>query len=388
MTTDRHIQWWRESRLRCRLAIGVLSVFAANSAASDFATQVVSYIPAPGQFLTNPFFNDPSRALGAPIGNGALDPSNDKTVSLGGFGGSITLRFSPPVADDPRNPWGLDAIVYGNSFWVAGDPTRRFAEAGVIEISRDANANGIADDAWYVIRGSSLPVVPAAASQSQQWDNNPGTPTPPSNTSWYPMPPWFVGWPASYSTTTYRMPAIFETTVLVHPQGAGATVEAHYGYADVSPTMMLGDLDGDGMVDDSQMTPEVFYTAPDNPLEVGITPGSGGGDAFDIAWAVDSVTGASAKLESFDFIRISTGVSRVDVIFGEMSSEVGGVARVRPQPSFFDLTDDGLLNAEDLYRFAHSPIDLTGDAVITPADREMLVRAIRFGEPGDVGVRP
>lgn len=373
---------------RTCLPLCALCVSAVSAAGSDFADALVEYRPAPGQFVNNPLFNDPAAALGAPVGNGAADPSNDKVVTLGGFGGSITLRFSQTVMDDCCNPWGLDAIVYGNAFWAGGDASRRFAEGGIIEISRDVNGNGIADDAWYVVRAPVMPAVPATVLQSQAWDTNAGTPTPPANTSWYPAPPWFVGWPPSYVTQTFRLPPMLEVSVLVNPGGPGATVEAYWGLADLSPTMVLGDLDGDGLVDDPMVGPEEFYTAPDNPFEVGLTPGSGGGDAFDIAWAVDPQTGTAAGLDGFDFIRISTGASRVDFVLGEMSTEVGGVARVRSRPGFFDLTGDGVVDVEDLYAFEAAAVDLTGDGVADDGDRRLLRRCIRRDEAGDTGWRP
>ena len=148
---------------RNHLAASGALALASAACAGDFADRVVDYSPAPGQFINNPQFNDPSRALGPPVGGGTDAADNTKLVSLGGFGGSITLAFDPPVLDDPRNPMGLDAIVFGNASWVGGDPRTRFAEAGVIEISRDANGNGLADDAWFVIPGSSIPSAPGGA---------------------------------------------------------------------------------------------------------------------------------------------------------------------------------------------------------------------------------
>lgn len=361
---------------------------AAAARAADFADTVVSYLPAPGQFINNPVFNDPSRALGPPIGGGTLVQENSKLVSLGGLGGSITLRFNPPVLDDPRNPYGLDAIVFGNALWAGANPNRRFFEAGVIEVSRDDNANSLPDDVWYVIRGSHLPALPADAYQSQAWDNNPSTPSPPVNTAWYPAPPAFPAWPTSYITATYRLPALFEQIIFVNPNGTTSTAEGAWGYADCSPTLILGDTDADNTADNPSLAPAEFYTVPDNPFAVGISPGSGGGDAFDIAWAVHPVTGQPAHLDRFDFIRISTAVLRVDAALGELSTEIGAVSRVRANPDFFDLTSDQRADAEDLYAWhAPSPTrrDFTGEGAIDTDDGAMLVRCIRADEPSHLG---
>lgn len=365
---------------------GLLSTGAAVLTASaaafagDFADAVVSYAPAPGQFVNNALYNNPARALGAPIGGGTLAADNTKVVSLGGFGGSITLKFNQTVVDDPCNPFGLDAIIFGNAFLVAGNPNRHWAEGAVIEISRDANANGLADDAWFVIPGSQGPLP----IESQDWDNNPGTSTPPSNLAWYPS-----GAPPMLSTSTFALPAIFDAQVLQNPNGLGATTEGVWGYADCSPTLLLGDTNADNAVDSPGMSAGEFYTSPDNPFAVGITPGSAGGDAIDIAWAIDPITGAPAGLGGFDFIRITSGVNFVPGPQGEISPEIGGVADARPREAFYDRTGDSIATIEDLYAWhtlrdaADPSADLDGDSAATETDRTMMQRCIRKDRTGE-----
>ena len=68
--------------------------------------------------------------------------------TLGGFGGTITLIFDHTVEDDPLNPFGMDAIVFGNAFWHGGDWNSHWAECATIEISLDVNGNSEADDPW------------------------------------------------------------------------------------------------------------------------------------------------------------------------------------------------------------------------------------------------
>ncbi|NOX59255.1 MAG: hypothetical protein GXP29_10405, partial [Planctomycetes bacterium] len=106
---------------------------AAVRASDPFASGVLNYDPAPGQFVNESQFNDASKALGAPNGGGSGLGNNLGVVTLGGFGGTITLAFAHTVFDDHANPFGLDAIVFGNAFWVLADPNRRWGEAGVIE---------------------------------------------------------------------------------------------------------------------------------------------------------------------------------------------------------------------------------------------------------------
>lgn len=293
---------------------------------SAFATRVMGYAPAPGQFVQAAQFNDPLRGLGAPIGGGTLAPDNSKVVSLGGFGGWITLGFDHRVMDDPRNPLGLDAIVFGNASYVGGNPNRRFAEAATIEIAVDANGNGLADDAWYVVRGPQIPAVPWAAWTVRTWDDNFGDPTfPPGEPGWMP-----AGRAGQWQTQGFMLPAsVLGGPVVQNPLGLSSTSEGVWGIGDHTPTLLRGDLDGDNVVDDPGVSPAVFYTVPDDPFVVGISPGSGGGDGFDIAWAVDEVSGLPANLAGFDFIRLTTAIDSVGPILGEVSAEIGGVADVR-----------------------------------------------------------
>jgi hypothetical protein len=363
-----------------RSSIILLACVSCAAHAGDpsfwFASEVVDYTPAPGQFVNNAALNDPTAALGAPVGGQPGDPSTVDIVTLGGFGGSITLGFADTVWDEPCNPFGVDAIVFGNALYVSNDPRRRFAEAAHIEISYDANGNGLADDAWYVIRGSSLPTVPLDSFRTQAWDSNPGTPTPPSNTLWYPNSVSS----SSYTTSAYELPPAFAANVIVLPPDA--TEEAVWGYADFTPTLGLP----------TGADPVEFYSSPDDPLAIGITPGSCGGDAFDIAWAIDPVTGAPANLPGFDFIRITTAVDAIIGPLGEVSAEIAGVARVRPTVLLAgDANGDGTVDFADLNAVLSS-FGQTGEGILGDVDCDGVVNFAdlnaalsNFGASGERG---
>lgn len=114
------------------------------AAASPFADLVVQYAPG-----TNPAegFTDPLAVLGEPTRltnpdhdfGGAVTPFNaswgpSETVSIG-EGGSLTVQFAQPVVDDARNPFGIDLLVFGNSFLALGGGVA--GEGGLIEVSAD-----------------------------------------------------------------------------------------------------------------------------------------------------------------------------------------------------------------------------------------------------------
>ena len=338
----------RESRIWVMSAVvagwlAVWTIAAFASPVSPFATKVVdeppwggivNFRPAPGQFVNSvdPPHGNPAQALGAPNGAGIHNPSY-AIVSLGGFGGSLTLKFDHTIKNDPNNPFGLDAIVYGNGFWQGRNPKMKWQEPGVIEISKDANGNGIADDTWYVIKGSHTPAVPSSLWMTEEYDKTDAAYLPsdkavyPDNSSAYGMA-YYPSYADHISLSGYQIPSALSGSH-TNPNTNGA--EEVWGYADCSPSLFLGDMDANDSRDDLSITSEEFFTTPDDPKATGMTPGSGGGDAFDIAWAKDAA-GNSANLDGFDFIRITTGPDVWTEDYGEMSTEIDAVADASPSP--------------------------------------------------------
>lgn len=114
------------------------------------ATQVVSYAAGTGAGTAyqqpTSALGEPSRFTGTGIEPGAVTPFRppflpSEVVSVG-RGGHLVLAFTEPVLDDPRNPYGIDLIVYGNAFcgdlaYPAGVAGYLFAEGGTVEVSAD-----------------------------------------------------------------------------------------------------------------------------------------------------------------------------------------------------------------------------------------------------------
>lgn len=136
----------RFSRVAATLGVaGGVSMVATAQPIDPFADSVIGYTPG-----SNPpsGFTNPQAALGSPTRftspdsefGGAVTPFNqpfsaDELVSLG-EGGSLTVAFDDAVADDPGNPFGVDLLIFGNSFLTfgSGAPT---SEGGVVEVSSD-----------------------------------------------------------------------------------------------------------------------------------------------------------------------------------------------------------------------------------------------------------
>ena len=110
------------------------------NADAQFATKICDYLPAPGQYTNSDFFGTPTAA-------NSIVGTNKGLVSLGAYGGSITVYFADGIKNDPANPYGVDFTIYGN-------PTLTWSEPGIIQVMKDENKNGLPDDTWYEIAGS------------------------------------------------------------------------------------------------------------------------------------------------------------------------------------------------------------------------------------------
>jgi len=315
-------------------ACSALMILVAQVLAADpWADYVVEFNQTIGQHVGNPQFSDPQKSLGPPSGAGTSMQNNSSVVSLG-QGGHIVLGFDQPVLDDSLNPEGYDFIVFGNAFWLSGDPhLNKFIEPAYVEIARDIDQN----------------------QQYQPEIDGPFYLLLPPSTAPTDLRPTQIG--GGYSS-------IGDT---------GDTITSLGGYADISPTLILGDLDGDNE-DTIAMDPVDFYTVPDrhsDPFDTStwvIDPGSGGGDAFDIKWAVEvshyqdtaafiaaSVWGSDtdqyyspilgtpipildqygqpvpANIDRFTFIRIVDAVpDDFQGLWGDIDSEIDAVADVAP----------------------------------------------------------
>ncbi len=175
------------------LVLGGLAALAAAPGAalgSDYATTVVGYAPGTGTMLKDYIygipFSEPAAALGRPTIDTTDDPfpgyesqmwpvlpvyapfriypdfvTGEAVYEIVSItkGGWLVLEFDHPVIDDPRNPAGIDFIVFGNAKlqllgenkWANGDPTVSIIsntlasdEQGVVSVSQ----TGLPDD-WY-----------------------------------------------------------------------------------------------------------------------------------------------------------------------------------------------------------------------------------------------
>lgn len=278
--------------------------------------------------------------------NGTVKATSSTGVSLGFFGGYAVYEFENPIADDPTHPYGADFIVYGNAFW-------NNSEAGCIQVSKDgATWYDIAGSMYYTksTKGASITYtnpnpnedagITAAGSNlgtlaAVNYTLNDVAGTVTTNTfhnhSWFPLN-------ANYFTASGSRAAMakldefsfvsrtlasngvtntltFTGTLLTDYPGTGKTDQIGFGYCDVHPNKTLG-----GTI--AYNPYQTFTSSSDYDTKVA---GTSGGDPIDIAWAVKS-NGTPANLDSIRYVRIYTGMAQMNGIFGEISTEVCGVA--------------------------------------------------------------
>jgi len=107
------------------LSLALASLFVSIQARAQFAESVISYDPGAG---FSPGFTNAEAALGEPSRitpgtfGGPVDPFDpayltSQLVSIGAAG-SLTLKFSKPILDHPRNRFGIDFIIFGNAGFI------------------------------------------------------------------------------------------------------------------------------------------------------------------------------------------------------------------------------------------------------------------------------
>ncbi|MBR3016290.1 MAG: hypothetical protein IKH57_04315, partial [Clostridia bacterium] len=319
-----------------------------------------AYMPAAGQFANEGYgtggWGDIYNA------SGKLKVNTTTGVSLGYFGGSVVLKFLSSVPNDPKNPYGADFILYGNAFW-------NNSELGCVQVAQD-NGNG-APGTWYTLAGSyyytantdtctqieyTNPQTEADSNSATSGTNVNFTTTPTGLTndtyvaannfhkhSFFPTV-------ANYVTGTRALDRDTDLTFYAYSAGSGSThstleftsspivkgvtaistVAGTFGYADYYPVKELGGhyaynpYATSGIANANGYNNFVLGAAYDKN---GTAVNASGGEPMDISWAVDT-SGNPVYLEYIDYVRVYTGVAKNNGIFGEISTELCGVAKV------------------------------------------------------------
>ncbi|MGQ9651806.1 MAG: hypothetical protein ACUVXJ_17010 [Phycisphaerae bacterium] len=204
------------------VAIGSVAVaYDYAYSPSDFAVEVVEYQqgdPVPMDWIWNTPFNQPMAALGRPTvdttGDNWSMPATEpvtvvpvyaplrmyELVSIG-EGGHLVLGFDHAVENDPRNPCGIDFIIYGNSFqvidgantWLNGDPTTTyvntpmvFSEPGTVSVAQYHDPAHPELTVWYTF--DNPPGADMFAPTLGRIYDPDNAPTGPPNNGWWGVP--------------------------------------------------------------------------------------------------------------------------------------------------------------------------------------------------------
>lgn len=274
----------------------------------SFPSKIIEYHPAPGQYINVP-------GTGTPEAAANLSGKIGSPVSLGGYGGYIIFGFDKAIKNHPENPYGIDFIIVGNA--IEGN-----SEQGIVQVMKDENKNGLADDTWYEIKGSDhflkrfkknyrIKYLNQGADADVPWfDNNFSSGFIKRNDfhsqAYYPM--------ADYFPFLNKDSLIFEASLLpgkvMEVDGKIISERSLFGYADNTVFRSLSSP----LIPDNPYTPEVEGC---------------GGDGIDISWAVDE-NDNYVELDEIDFIKIYTGINQNKGVLGEISTEISGIIVVSP----------------------------------------------------------
>ena len=268
-----------------------------------------------------------STLMGGRSGNGGGTGTTLESglYSLGNFGGYITYYYKDAIKDDPKNPYGVEFTVPGNSV----DGTYAFAEPGQVYVSEDGTK-------WYALAGA------------VHYED-------------------FVDW--DYSVTYKNVSG---RTTIVAKDGTTTTsylfpTEERYPFFDWAGLANKNEITLTGIHLDMDATddwfPEFGYADRGGTLRThGLNPyvvsRPSSLDGFDLAWAVDE-NGQPVTFENgIHYIKVQAMCSVIRASTGEKSPEITGVALMDA-----NATDVGKTEAPTAVKIAGKTVDFGGSNV-------------------------
>lgn len=304
--------------------LAILTFSMVNGNAQKYITKVLEFTPAPGQFM--------NKAPGLPTSAESIIGKNNGLVSLGAFGGTIIFQFEEAVKNHPDNPYGVDFIIFGNAL-------RTWSEPGIVWVMKDENGNGLPDDTWYQLAGSEYHFSTTKHSYSVTYTN--------PNTEEAAMVPWadnqgntgFIQVNSFHNQPYYPLPTNYPEIPQDSYTLSGTLVAAEVDQS--NPAMITIERKAFGYADNVPRGKHPF-NIPDNPYTSDIE--NGGGDGFDISWAVDN-HGNYVELDEIHFVKVQTGVLDNVSILGEVSTEIAGAVVVEPDPTLTGTVEIVVVNS-------------------------------------------
>lgn len=306
---------------------------------SAYISKVFDYRPAPGQFVNKlPEYaeGDTHEDMVRKAGEWLIG-EDAYMITLGGWGGYITLGFDHTIVNIPGK---RDFRINGNAFGAAagrpGAPFGGSCEPGIIMVAYDKNKNGKPDDdEWYEIKGSSN-----FSSENEDWykiakDNKNDlnvyrdyemtyykpikekseSSAEPENPNAFVTIKDYIRWEDNKNNSGYKMKNVYHT-------------QSYYpAWIKDNRLTFRGIRLPENGVNEGGFVPGINegnvyfvlygfkYGYADN------YPNIEDGSAIDIDWAIDK-KGNKVDLPGIDFIKIYNGVNQENGWLGECSTEI------------------------------------------------------------------
>lgn len=316
-----------------------ITVKKSEKQLSSYISKVFDYLPAPGQFVNKlpEYTEGDTHADMVRKANEWLVGEDAWMITLGGWGGSVTVGFDHTIINVPGK---RDFRINGNAFGAAlgrpGAPFGGSCEPGIVMVAYDKNKNGKPDeDEWYEIKGSSNFSADAEPWFSYAKENK-------NDTNVY----------RDYEMTYYK-PTKETPEIIGEPDNPNAymTIEKYIRWKD--------NKNNSGYKVKNVYHQQTYYPAwikenqltfkgirlPENGINEGkYVPGINEGSTYfvlyafrygyvdnypnvddnsgiDIDWAIDK-NGNKVDLPGIDFVKIYNGVNQENGWLGECSTEV------------------------------------------------------------------
>ena len=266
----------------------------ASASSSPNVAKVLSYLPAPGQYINE---NYTATTMQEACAFALTRIKDGKYVSLGGFGGSLVVGFDHSIASDGDYNFAVKNSVYSN-----------YSEPGIVWVMQDENGDGLPNDTWYELKGSEYGLDCTVQDYAVTY-YRPSTPGKPVSWTDNHGGSGCVDYLVAYHKQDYYYPLWVKENVYTL---RGTRLEARNYDKSQTGTYWINPDYGWGYADN--------YSPVDMLPEraTGITAGC---NHFKIADAV-TFDGKPANLQYIDFVKVQTGLNAKSGWLGELSTEV------------------------------------------------------------------
>jgi len=312
----------------------IISVQQDLTVRTPYITQVLDFLPAPGQFVNElPKYVDGNthedmvRKAGE-----SLKGENASMISLGGWGGYVVFGFDHTIINVAGR---LDFRVLGNAFGAASNPNPDApfggsCEPGIVMVAYDKNKNGKPDDdEWYEIKGSANFSAENEAWYNAAVNNGNDVRTFRNYEMTYHKPAYETSEQAGEPDNPGSFVTIANYIRWTDNQGQnGYKIKNVYHNQSYYPAWIKDDkitykgirLARNGIDESKAGNYYVLYGFRYGYVDN--YPNTHDNAGIDIDWAIDK-DGNKVNLPGIDFIKVYNGVDQENGWLGEASTEVG-----------------------------------------------------------------